>query len=351
MRGRGIQRAVLLVLLIAMALPASAAAADTPALKVAVDPPSRADMPGGDQYVIGTRQPTFHVQADFSQAPGAVAVRCHVDTTDAGPCGTQDGSGCPTTQCWTYTPPAYPSDGDGHVLTVEIVDSNGDDTDNGVAGVFFSIDTTPPDTALARIGGNDFPIDFADERHVIFGFQRADNDANDGTFECALTSLTAQAPSSWFKCSPEERLRQKLGLTASYRFWVRAVDFLGRPDESPATYVFSPTPCHLSVLGHPHRLRAIVQHGLRLRMSCVQPTGFELALLLNTQQLTSLHLPSPLLGVVSGRTTTPQTSRTFTLHTLKGLPKVLFRQKRLFVGLSTRVLGNPPKLVELKLHR
>jgi hypothetical protein len=54
---------------------------------------------------------------------------------------------------------------------------------------------------------------------------------------------------------------------------------------------------------------------------------------------------------VSGRTTTPQTSRTFTLHTLKGLPKVLFRQKRLFVGLSTRVLGNPPKLVELKLHR
>ena len=331
-------------------MPASAQAANTAYLKVSVDPPSRAEQQGGDQYVVGTRTPTFHVQADLSQAPPGYVVRCHVDMNDSAPCGTQDAQ-CPVTQCWTMTA-SHDSDGEGHVLTVEIVSQDGTD-DFDVAGLFYSVDTTPPDTTMATLGGNtEGPIDFPDGRHVTFGFASIDDDTtHDARFQCSLTSIDATAPGSWSRCNPEDQLKQKLGLTSSYKFWVRAIDFLGRPDPSPATYVFSPTPCRLKVLGHPHKLRAIVKHGLRLRMTCLQPTGFQFVLLLNNQQQASLHLPSPVLGSAFGQTKAPQRSKTVTLHTLKGLPKALFRQKRLFLGISTSLLGNPPKLVELKLHR
>lgn len=335
-------RALLLALLLLAVLPASALAADGDHLKVTVDQPSRLEEQGGDTYLVGTQQPTFHVQAD--QIPAGYEVECQVDGPPPGPCGTQDPQ-CPVAQCWTYSP-SFSSDGD-HQLTVSITDPNASD-DFDVGGVNFSIDTTPPDTKLENIGGG---IDFPDARHVAFAFARADDDSLDSSFQCAITSPSAQAPSSWSKCTPGQRQPQKLAVTGTYRFWVRAIDFLGRPDSSPVTYVFSPTPCHLKVLSHPHKLRAIVQHGLKLRMSCVEPVGFEVQLLLNNAQLNSLKLPSPVLGVADAQTKTPQTSVTFTLHTLKGLPKKLFRQKKLFVGLYTSVIGTPPKLVELKLHK
>jgi hypothetical protein len=335
-------RAFLLVLLTLAALPASAHAADGDHLKVTVDQPSKLEEAGGDTYLVGTQQPTFHVQAD--QIPPGYEVQCQVDGPPPGPCGTQDPH-CPVAQCWTYSP-SFSSDGD-HQLTVAITDPNASD-DFDVGGVYLSIDTTPPDTKLDTVEG---AIDFPDARHVAFAFARADDDSLDSTFQCAITSPSAQAPSSWSKCTSGQRQPQRLALTGTYRFWVRALDFLGRPDPTPATYVFSPTPCHLKVVGHPHRLRAIVQHGLKLRMTCVEPVGFEISLLLNSAQVNALQLPSALLGVVDAQTKTPQTSVTFTLHTFKGLPKKLFRQKKLFAALYTNVIGTPPKLVELKLHK
>ena len=336
-------RAFLLVLLTLAALPASAHAADGDHLKVTVDQPSKLEEAGGDTYLVGTQQPTFHVQAD--QIPPGYEVECQVDGPPPGPCGTQDPQ-CPVAQCWTYSP-SFSSDGD-HQLTVAITDPNASD-DFDVGGVYFSIDTTPPDTKLDMVEG---AIGFPDARHVAFAYSRADDDSLDSTFQCAITSPSVQAPSSWSKCAPPgQRQPQKLAVTGTYRFWVRALDFLGRPDPTPATYLFSPTPCHLKVVGHPHRLRAIVQHGLKLRMTCVEPVGFEISLLLNNAQVNSLQLPSALLGVVDAQTKTPQTSVTFTLHTFKGLSKKLFRQKKLFVALYTNVIGTPPKLVELKLHK
>ena len=47
----------------------------------------------------------------------------------------------------------------------------------------------------------------------------------------------------------------------------------------------------------------------------------------------------------------PRGSRTFTLRTFKGLPKKLFRQKKLFVALSTSTRGRSPSLTEQKLHK
>lgn len=340
-------RAALLVFVLLAGLPAGARASDGAYTRVTVDPPSRPQDPGSDQYVIGTRTPTFHIRLDHDP-PAGYQLYCHVDSGPVGPCGTQDAQ-CPVAQCWTYTA-SHDADGDGHVLTVTTSTADGSDDDD-VAGLFYSVDTTPPETQLVGISGPNSPLQFPDARHVAFGFARADDDSYDGTFQCAITTSSAGSPASWSKCASEQRQPQKLSLTATYRFWVRAIDFLGRPDPTPASYVFSPTPCHLKVLSHPHRLRAIVQHGLKLRMSCVQAAPFEVALLLNTAQTVKLGLPSSLLGVADAETKTPQTSKTFTLHPFKGLPKSLFRQKKLFVALSTSTLGTPPKLVELKLHR
>ena len=338
---------LLLPLLIAV-LPAAAHAGGPHAIKITVDPPSRPQEPGSDTYVIGTRTPTFHIQADLSGAPSGYEVHCHFDTNPFdSPCGTQDPQ-CPVSQCWTLTA-SHDSDGDGHSLTVTIEAPDYSDSYD-TAGLFYNVDTTPPDTQLGHSDVANYPIDFPDARHAQFFFSAPEPDT-DATFQCAITAPGVAAPASWSKCFSGQRQPQKLSLTATYLFWVRAVDFLGRPDPTPASYLFSPTPCHLKLVSHPHRLRAIAQRHLKLRMSCVQPAPFEVALLLNTAQTIKLGLPSPVLGVFDGETKAPQTSTTFTFRTFKGLPKKLFRQKKLFVGLSTSTLGTPPKLIELKLHK
>jgi hypothetical protein len=297
--------------------------------------------------VIGTRTPTFHIQADLSGAPADYQLRCQVDDPPDGPCGTQDPQ-CPVSQCWTFTA-SHDSDGDGHILTVSISSPDGSDSYDS-SGVFYSIDTTPPDTQFSADPGS-YPLEFPDTRHVAFSFSAPEPDTLDASYQCAITAPGLAAPPSWSKCSSGQRQPQKLSLTGSYLFWVRAVDFLGRPDPTPASYLFSPTPCHLKLISHPRTLRAITKHGLKLRMTCVQPAPFEVALLLNTAQQFKLGLPSSLLGLADAQTNAPRGSRTFTLRTFKGLPKKLFRQKKLFVALSTSTRGRSPSLTELKLHK
>jgi hypothetical protein len=337
---------VIFVLLLIAAAPASAHAS----LTITIDPPSRPQEAGSDTYLVGTRTPTFHIQA--SDIPAGYEVRCQVDDPPDGPCGTQDAQ-CPVQQCWTFNPSfssdSFASNGDGHTLTVSVQDPTTFD-DSESDGLSFDIDSTPPDTKLVGVKGPDYPLEFPySTRRVAFGFGRADEDSYDGTFQCAITSPGVSAPPSWSKCSSGQVQPQKLALTAKYLFWVRAVDFLGRPDPTPVSYLFSPTPCHLKVVSPPHKLRAIVQHGLKLRMTCVNAVPFETQLLLNNAQTIKLGLPSSLLGLLDGDA--PSGSKTFTLRTYKGLPKTLFRQKKLFVGLRTSTIGAGPKLVELKLHR
>jgi hypothetical protein len=340
-------RLCLLVLLLVAALPASAQAGGPHAITITVDPPSRQQEAGSDTYLVGSRTPTFHIHADLSGAPPDYRVRCQRDGQPLDEqCGTQDPQ-CPVSQCWTFTP-SYDNDGD-HALTVSIsAPDYSDDYDS--AGLTFTIDSTPPDTKLLGISGAGYPLEYPfSTRRVAFGFGRADDDSYDSTFQCAITSPGVSAPASWSKCNPQQVLAPKLAATARYLFWVRAVDFLVRPDPTPVSYLFSPTPCHLKVVSPPHKLRAIAQHGLKLRMTCVNPVPFEIELLLNNAQTTKLGLPSSLIGLLDGDA--PSGSKTFILRTYKGLPKKLFRQKKLFVGLSTTTLGIPPKLVELKLRK
>src|SRR5438105_1336974 len=97
----GARRICLLALLAAALLPASARAADGEYTRVTVDPPSRPQEAGSDQYLVGTPTPTFHIRLDHNP-PDGYQLYCHVDTDAAAPCGTQDAQ-CPVAQCWTYT--------------------------------------------------------------------------------------------------------------------------------------------------------------------------------------------------------------------------------------------------------
>jgi hypothetical protein len=326
----------------------TAGADDSPSTHII--PPQPSKVRDGT-YDIGTREPAFTIQVDFSKAPGATEVRCQVDNGPQGPCTERQTANCPVTQCWIERA-SYSSDGADHVLTVSVVDSNGNDVD--VAGLFYAIDSTPPDTLLAPLSAVDpLPLNFPSPKRAAFGFKAADDDTTSfpNTFECSLTPMASQAPGSWSRCASEKTLPQKLGLKGLYRFWVRAVDYVGRPDPTPESYAFSPAPCRTRAASHPRTLRAIVKKGVKLELRCVQPTFYKVDLLLNGKQTSDLHLLSPLLGNLNGRTEHPGDKIVLTVHTLKGLPKVLFRQRRLFVGLLTDVApGIGPGVVELKLR-
>jgi hypothetical protein len=301
---------------------------------------------------MGSLQPTFLIQADFSKSPGSVEVKCKVDNQPEGPCTSQQTSGCPVSQCWTETP-VFTADGEDHQLGVILRDSSGQDTDYS-EGLFFAVDGTPPDTKLVNFDGlAAVPYDFPNPTRVRFGFQAIDLDVDrfPPTFNCSITSIDAQAPGPWSPCTDGSTRPEKLNRKGRYRFWVRAVDYLGRPDPTPASYPFSPTPCSVRLLSHPRTLKAIVKSGVKLELTCVQPTLYRTAIVLNNKQSSALRL-YPELGALEGKTTESDQTAVVTVHTYKKLPKVLFRQGHLFVGMVTNVKpGSPPGVVELKLKR
>lgn len=311
---------------------APAAANDSPALEIIPPQPSRVNV---DAWDIGTLQPTFQIQADFSQAPGAVDVRCTLNDGPAGPCTARQDS-CPVSACWIESL-SYPADSKNHGLTVTLVDSDGQDL--GEEDIFFAVDATPPDTMFAPLPIVDpLPLDFPSATRAQFGFESIDTIDFPGRFECSLTDLGAAGPGGWSSCKPERTLPDKLQPRGRYRFWVRSVDFLGRPDPTPPSYVFSPTPCGVRILKRPASLHAMLRNGLRVHLSCVQPTSWQLQLFLDPHLSDFFHIRD-LLAHRSGRTTAPLAERDMTLHlhVFPRLPKGLLRVRHVKVGLYTQV--------------
>src|SRR3954452_22616383 len=249
---------------------APAAANDSPAVEIIPPQPSRVNS---DAWDIGTLQPTFEIQVDFSQAPDAVDVTCKLNDGPDGPCTARQDS-CPVSACWIETV-SYPADSNNHNLTVTLRDSDGQDL--GEEDFFFAVDATPPDTVLAPLPSVEpLPLDFPSATRAEFGFESVDTIDFPGRFECSLTDLGAEGPGAWSACKPERTLPDKLQPRGRYRFWVRSVDFLGRPDPTPASYAFSPTPCQVRVVKRPASLRALTRNGLRVHLSCLQPTSWQL---------------------------------------------------------------------------
>lgn len=325
---------------------APAAANDSPALEIIPPQPSRLNA---DAWDIGTLQPTFQIQADFSQAPGAADVRCKLNDGPEGPCTARQDS-CPVSACWIESL-SFPADSNNHGLTVTLVDSDGQDL--GEEDIFFAVDATPPDTVLASVDGvGPLPIGFPSPTRVAFGFESVDTIDFPGRFECALTDVASGGPGSWSRCRPEQTLPDKLQPRARYRFWVRAVDFLGRPDPTPASYAFSPTPCQVRVVKRPASLRALVRHGLRVHLSCVQPTSWKLQLFLDPHLSVPFNIRD-LLAHGAGQTTAPFTERDITLHlhVIPRLPKGLLRVRHVTASLETEVApGTSPAPTTLHMR-
>jgi hypothetical protein len=340
----GIIRCLAAALVALLFAAAPAAANDSPALEIIPPQPSRVNV---DAWDIGTLQPTFLIEADFSQAPGAVDVTCKLNDGPTGPCTARQDS-CPVSACWIETV-SYPADSENHGLTVTLVDSDGQNL--GEEDIFFAVDATPPDTVFAPLPIVDpLPLDFPSPRRAEFGFAGVDTIDFPGHFECSLTDVAADGPGAWSRCEPEGTLPDKLELRGRYRFWVRSVDFLGRPDPAPPSYAFSPTPCQFRVLKRPASLRVLERDGLRVAVSCVQPTSWKVQLFLDPHLSVAFDIRD-LLAQRAGRTTAPFGQRTLTLHVRRGLPKGLLRLRHVGVGLYKQVQpGTVPGPTQLRMR-
>jgi hypothetical protein len=325
---------------------APAWAQDSAAIHIIPPPGSRA-LDG--VYDVSSLQPTFTIQVDFSKTDGGTEVQCQIDGPHSGPCTARQDQ-CPVSQCWTETP-SFPNDGEGHELDVSVLDSNGEAID--AADILFAVDSTPPVTRFVNFDDPRLalPLDFPSPTRVQFGFDTADADTSrfPNKFDCSLTGIGATAPGAWSPCKPSATLPQKLARRGRYRFWVRAVDFLGRPDPAPPSYAFSPTPCRVKA-APPATLRALVKGGLRVEVRCVQPTLWGTQLLLNAAQ-SNQFLVNPVLAAANGKNAAPGQKRVLTLGLKGRLPKGLFRARRVFVALATDVVsGISPGLKEIGLR-
>jgi hypothetical protein len=312
---------------VALATAAGPAVADPggPPLQIVLQSGKTTDVGG----LADSRSPAFLIEANFYGHSG-ITVHCRADDGADGPCAADQTPGCPADACWTYVP-SVPSDGP-HKVTATYDDPSGVPASQDF---LFWVDTTPPDTVLhlppspdGRLPGNGaferpaFDIATIDDEQNLIDFP--------DTAQCAISAPSA-ATVSWQACPAGPF--GPLGLTGVYRLQVRAVDFLGRVDPTPSEYTFSPTPCQARLIGRRPTLAHVIRHGLRARVTCVQPGAFELDLAMPIPEVERLRLPSQILGRVRGHATQGETV-TLTVRALRGIPKALVRYPRLRADLS-----------------
>jgi hypothetical protein len=206
-----------------------------------------------------SRQPVFDIEAS-----GGATLQCAIDSIfKLGPCG-PPAPGCTAQLCATYKPPAPLSIGGfaqgRHSLQVALLDGGGDTVAS--AEYDFEIDTTPPGTQLSS---PDPPV-----FRPIFTFAGKEDGVTADHFQCSLTSLRAAA--AWYPCKADvngTQIPKRLALKhkrRDYRFEVRAIDDLGRPDPTPAVTDFNPVPC--TVRARSVSLGRLVASGLPVRVHC-----------------------------------------------------------------------------------
>lgn len=221
-------------------------------------------------------------------------------------CGTQQTSGCPVDQCWRFSP-TLP---DGYEeIYVDYLAPKGIPS---YLQLQFTVDSTPPDTVLTPpLHGsptrlNLFDSDYGDNVKPVEDF------AGEDKLQCSL-SLASKPPGAWGGCGASHlpRLRPH----ATYRLLARAVDIFGRPDPTPAEYVFSPTPCRVRVVGIPSA-RSILKHGVKARVHCVQPTAFGINFAFSLSTIRRYYhgyAPPPLSPLVRARTSREGETETITV--------------------------------------
>jgi hypothetical protein len=332
-----------LAAVLALALGSASALADLPDNDIKILPVG-ASGDGSVPDDVGSRQPTINMQFNFGGMSG-LSAECSGDRGAFGSCGTPV-TPCPVTECFAFRP-TFATDG-AHTVEGAIFDPSMSDPSNPTAGELdqlglpINVDSTPPDTQLGAASPQ-FDLESRNRAGVpvAFNFKTID-DADDIIYEdsaqCAFTTGAAH-PSSWFTCDGN---KQRLPVSSRiYRFWVRAVDFLGRPDPTPAeSPPFSPIACRAKLASHPRSLRQVLRHGLRLRVSCIQPSRYGSTLLIPLREAEALNrkhpdISSQELGTVSGRVKKESGSQTVTLHLLRRIPADLLALRHLSLILET----------------
>lgn len=324
-----------------LVLPAGAVADPTSPIQISAPAPTRQGQ-GTDDYLIATRDPTFQISADMSSEPGAVSAQCMFEYQQVPvACDDPHTDGCPASMCWTATG-HYANEGAmDRSLTVTLEDADGNDVDSN--GIFFAIDTSPPDTTL------DPAVDVSNPRRAVFNFSspQADDTLTNYfplSYQCSLTAAGANAPGAWSGCTPDGS-GFKVSQTARYRFWVRAVDWVGRPDPTPASTVFSQSPCRLAIARRaPRTLQAIARHKLRVRVNCLQPSPILISLSVAPKLARRLHLLSTNFGSVAGYAGPGRLTQTITYRPQGRPSKLLLRQRRLALVLTLSDSGRGSRL-------
>lgn len=239
-----------------------------------------------------TRSLSFTVAWDDTYYPGDT-IQCSLSTEVGGnpavigpweSCGPPRGGACPAAACNTYAP-SLPQDA-VYSITTRLVDATGAvEGGAGYAEYDFSVDTTPPATRLALdyLGGSS---PSGDGRHAALTFSSTDPTA---TFQCSVTEGAASA-GPWKACRSDAELPFTFPLsTALFHVHVRAVDVFGRPDPQPLTAALSPIPCRARLLTHARTLTALGR-GIRVRITCVEPSGWHFLIIPHSRQATRLGI-------------------------------------------------------------
>jgi hypothetical protein len=233
-------------------------------------------------------------------------------------------------QCWTYSP-AFHGDNDAS-LTVFYTFLDGPTKS---FDFLFTIISKPPDTKLAGPTDNPYYGPPSGSQRPQFDITPSSSDDKvPVTTQCTLWKAGTN-PGPWGSCK-----MPRLDLLGVYNFRARAVDIFHRPDPTPPPPIlFSPTPCRATAPRGVHDLRQIVRHGLKLTVKCIGKTKFETDLVLPNATVRRLGLPSGVLGFVKGQSTKPRQTLHLTLHTLRGLPAVLFTAPTVTIDLPTTPLS------------
>ncbi len=259
----------------------------------------------------GTDRPVFKIQVLQPNTPIQCQTNGGGSLDHLTACGTQQSTGCPAHQCWTYSPSVHDAQFNTLYVNEEPPEFVWTDME-----IDYTTYTKPPQTRIA------IPPDVSDRypnpqvwEHPLFSFSDNSSDPLPVTFRCSLSAPSAR-PGPWRSC----RL-PRLRLTGVYRLRARAVDVFGRPDPTPAQYVFSPTPCRVSVHGRLPSYSRIRRHGLPLAITCIQPSHFETDLTVPYAWRYSCHgNTTNALGFIRGRTTRGRQTLHVTMHTFPCAP-------------------------------
>ena len=292
-----------------------------------------------DQVWSGARRPIFRIQVLTPNTP--VGCRRSLDAKPGAPCGTEQSSGCPARQCWTYSMSV------GRNASNSLyVDYTGAYDTSTYLEFDFNTYAAPPQTTM-NATDREPPVPWCSGlRAPILRRELQRRRPAPGPLPVrivgAIGGLGALGKCRWAHDGDDPDLQvvlPRLRRMGIYRFRARAVDVFGLEDPTPAQYVFSPTPCRASVRGRTPSYSQIVGHGLPLIVRCIEPGRFEIDLNVPPSWAFNCGGATTSLGYLLARTTRLDQTLRLRLRTHRCAPRPASGVTRIPLQLIARPLG------------